>query len=125
MAAKTTPRFGRINGQVYYAERISQVYSLIPAGTAIYSWTPNAYDSIVAAQAALTSALTINAVITKSQLGDRANFLFLGDATGRTVTFGTDFIPTATLAVGASKRASASFQFDGVKWVETGRAVQP
>jgi hypothetical protein len=50
--------------------------------------------------------------------------LFLADGTGRTVTFGTGFAPSATLAITASKHASASFVFNGALWMETGRAIQ-
>lgn len=125
MAAKTTPRFGRTAGQVFYSERISQSYNLIAAGTATLSAAPKGWHTLYSATAAMTSALTINSVTTNAQLGDQLVFLFLADATPRVVTFGTDMISAGTLTVAASKRGSATFVFDGVKFVETGRLVQP
>lgn len=125
MAARTTPRFGRTDGQVFYAERISQSFSLIPVGTATLAITPNAYESIYVAQVAMTSALTVNATTTKAQLGDKLTFLFLANTTARVITFGTGFTSTGTVTAAISKRASATFVFDGVKYVEVGRAVEP
>lgn len=72
----------------------------------------------------LTGALTMTAETVRPQIGDLLSILFLADATARTVTFGTGFAPSATLVVAISKRASGTFIFDGVSWVETGRAIQ-
>lgn len=74
--------------------------------------------------ATLTGALTMTAETSRPLIGDQLVVLFLADGTGRTVTFGSGFAPSATLAITASKRASASFVFDGAAWVETGRAIQ-
>ena len=125
MAASLTPRFGRTAGQIFYAERISQSYNLIAAGTTTLSAAPKAYDTIYVAQAAMTSNLTVNAVTTSAKLGDQITFLFLADTTARVVTFGTDFISGGTVTAAISKRASATFKFDGVKFVEISRFVQP
>lgn len=74
--------------------------------------------------ALLTGALTMTAEVTRPKIGDTLTILFLADGTARTVTFSTGFAPSATLAITASKRASAEFCFDGAAWVETGRAIQ-
>lgn len=74
--------------------------------------------------ATLTGALSLTAETTRPMIGDELTVLFLADGTGRTVTFSTGFAPSATLAITASKRASATFTFDGAAWVETGRAIQ-
>lgn len=77
----------------------------------------------------LTGALTVNigvatqADATPPFVGDEVTFLFTVDGTNRTVTFGTGFSPSATLALTASKKGSASFRYDGATFVETGRAV--
>lgn len=46
------------------------------------------------------------------------------DAGGaRTVTFGTNFRPTATLVGTANKRMCIQFMSDGTNWIETGRTI--
>lgn len=72
----------------------------------------------------LTGNLALSIDTTSAYLGDKVICLFTSDSGGtRTVTFGAGFKPSATLAVLASKFGSASFMFDGVNFVETGRAV--
>jgi hypothetical protein len=83
----------------------------------------NAHKTVVK-PATLTGALSMTAETDRPKIGDELNVLFLADGTGRTVTFSTGFAPSATLVVAASKRASATFIFDGAAWVETGRAIQ-
>lgn len=82
--------------------------------------------------AVLTGALTINVNVVDSLSGDAANGPFVGDilqihlvsdATSRTVTFGTGFLSTGTLAVTTAKFAIISFVFNGTGWMESGRAV--
>lgn len=73
--------------------------------------------------AQLTGALSMTAETTRPQIGDELTILFNADGTARTVTFSTGFSPSATLVVAISKQASATFCFDGVSWVETGRAI--
>lgn len=74
--------------------------------------------------AQLTGALTITAETSRPQIGDDLTILFNADTTARTVTFSTGFSPSAaTLVVAISKQASITFCFDGVSWVETGRAI--
>lgn len=76
----------------------------------------------------LTGALTMTANVgsstTPPYVGDELQIMLLADATSRTVTFGTGFAASAALVLPISKRATASFVFDGAAWVETGRAIQ-
>lgn len=73
----------------------------------------------------LTGALTLNlTAVTSSRIGDRLTVLLLSDGTGRVVTFGTNIATSGTLTLVASKRGSATFMFDGTKFVETGRAIE-
>ncbi len=72
---------------------------------------------------ALTGAVTLTAGTTLPQVGDEIKFLFSADATNRIVTFGTGFASTGTLTVTASKKATATFRFDGAAWVEAGRSI--
>jgi len=71
----------------------------------------------------LSLTIGVGSSTTHPYAGDTITCLFLADGSNRTVTFSTGFTPSATLVVTASKRASASFMFDGTSWVETGRAI--
>jgi hypothetical protein len=77
----------------------------------------------------LTGALTINVGVGNATnppfVNDELIVMFFGDATGRTVTFGTGVtVNAATLVLAAgSKRGSTTFVFDGTAWVETGRST--
>lgn len=56
-------------------------------------------------------------------VGDRVEFLLVSDGTSRVATFGTGFLPTATLSVTTAKFAMISFIFNGTSWIEEGRSV--
>lgn len=72
----------------------------------------------------LTGGVTITAGTTDPYIGDKLELIFSADATNRTVTLGTGFAATAaTIVVTASKKATASFVFDGAQWVEQSRAI--
>jgi hypothetical protein len=50
--------------------------------------------------------------------------VIINDATsGKTITFGTNFKPTATLVGTASKTATVSWLSDGTNWYEVGRST--
>ena len=61
----------------------------------------------------LTGNITINATVSALEPGDVVEFLFLSDASIRTVTFNTGFGPSGTLATVANNRAYRRFVFDG------------
>lgn len=72
----------------------------------------------------LTGALTLNTVVTDCVAGATLVLLFKSDGTNRTVTLGTGLTSSAaTIVVSANKNASVSYVFNGVAFVETGRAV--
>jgi hypothetical protein len=94
-----------------------------PAYAASIALKLNAARTVVKV-AQLTGALSITAETSRPQIGDELTLLFNADATARTVTFSTGFSPSAsTLVVAISKQATITFMFDGVSWVETGRAI--
>lgn len=109
-------------------DRIRNNAYLTPAYAATIALTPTKSNTLVKV-GVLTGALTITmgvgAADAAPYVGDVTNFLFEADGTGRTVTFGTGTVPDGTLAVGISKKATASFMFDGVAWIETSRTIQP
>jgi hypothetical protein len=82
--------------------------------------------------AVLTGAVTFNVNVVDPLSGDALNGPFVGDViefylvadgTSRVVTFGTGFLPTATLSVTTAKYAYAAFKFNGTGWIEIGSAV--
>lgn len=93
-----------------------------PAYASTLSVTTNASKTFIE-PAVLTGAMTVNAVVTNAQEYDELVVILLSDTTSRTVTFGTNFKTTGTIAPAISKSATISFVFDGTNWLETGRAV--
>lgn len=122
-AQATAPRFGTTKNKDNTGRVLTYGY-IAPVYAATIAITPNYFDLVVKPET-LTGALTINLDVTSARVGDRIECLFLSDGTGRVVTFGTGFASSGTLTLILSKRGSASFVFDGVAYVETGRAIQP
>jgi len=94
-----------------------------PAYASTIAVTLNAYETIIK-PAALTGNVTFNATVTSSKIGDKVYFMFSASAADRTVTFGTNFTPTATLVVDSGEVATATFMYNGSKFIELGRAKQ-
>lgn len=73
--------------------------------------------------ATLTGALALSVDVTDAYIGDKIIVMLTADGSNRTTTFGSGFSPSATLVTTASKSATASFIFNGVAFVEMGRAI--
>ena len=73
---------------------------------------------------ALTLTIGVGSATTAPMVGDTVRFLIKSDASIRVVTFSTGFQPAGALSTVANKTVSASFEFDGTGWQETGRAIQ-
>lgn len=77
--------------------------------------------------ATLTGVVTFTANVGDANnppyVGDEIEFFLTPDGTTRVATFGTGFLPTATLSVTTAKQAFISFKFNGTAWIETARAV--
>jgi hypothetical protein len=72
----------------------------------------------------LTGALSLTAETTRPQIGDELTIMFTADGTQRTVTLSTGLTGSAaTIVIPISKQATFTAVFDGVSWVETGRAI--
>lgn len=72
----------------------------------------------------LTLTIGVGSATTPPFVGDRITLIAKSDASIRTITFGTGFQPSATLATVASKTVSAQFVFDGTGWQELSRGIQ-
>ena len=121
----TTPRFGTTAGRDNTGRVTTYAYSA-PVYAATYTVNANASETFVK-MGTLTGAQTVTANVTNSHVADKLVFMFTADTltAGRVVTFSTNIVYTAaTFTVDASQKATASFVFDGVKWIETGRAKQ-
>lgn len=92
--------------------------------TAVSYQKPNAFETIIQV-GTLQRALTDSLSVKNAYVGDRVTFVFTADTltAGRVVTFGNNIKSAGTLTVAKSKKATASFQFDGVAWIERGRAI--
>lgn len=116
-------RFGTTKGRDNTG-RVLTYAVLAPAYSATVTVAPSNYQTIIK-PATLTGACTINATETNSKYCDIIRFIFTSDATGRVVTFGTNFVSAGTLTLVASKQATATFIYDGANYVELSRAIQP
>lgn len=120
---KTAPKYGLLKSEDNTGRVIT--YDLqTPAYATPLEITSKNYDTLII-PLLLTGVITLNATVTGgSSKGDVITFIFTSDATGRTVTFGTNFVVTAaTLALTASKQGTIVFKSDGIKWIEISRTV--
>lgn len=73
---------------------------------------------------ALTGVCTVNPSITNSYIGDELVLLFSNGTGGAlVVTLGANVSSIGTLSVAAGKKGTIYAVFDGLTWVETGRAA--
>lgn len=126
-----SPRFTGLKNKENTERAIKRGY-LAPVYAATIALATSGFDPINAYHLVnpglLTGALTVTAPVgtttTGPLIGDVLEFLFVSDATGRTVTFGTGFAASAaTLVIAASKYGTAEFIFNGTIWVEKSRTL--
>jgi hypothetical protein len=128
--ARFTNNVGAFNQGTDNTDRVRNNEFLDPVFAATIALKPKASYTLVK-PGVLTGALTMTADVGSGAndappfVGDKIEAMFTADATGRTVTFGTGFVPNGALVVAISKKATASFMFDGAAWLETGRVLQP
>ncbi len=122
MAAITSlTQFSAVGDNNSYEGKGIKSYTQAYAATSAPVLKP-AFKQIVA-YAQLTGAMTINADVTALKQWDTVVFHFSSDGTSRTVTFGTGFVATATIAPAISKDARIEFEFDGTALREVTRWV--
>ncbi len=88
-----------------------KAYAQVFASTSAWVAKPS-YVQIVS-YAQLTGAMTINATLTSLLQWDEVVFVFEADASQRIVTFGTGFLSSGTLTVGAAGGATVRAIYDG------------
>lgn len=126
LAQSTSPRYGLLKNQDNTGRVLTYgSLTVTPTGTLV-TIRPNAYTSLITiATTSLSPTFTVN--VGGSYLSDKMDLLITLNATGtRTLTFSTNLIGTATtMTVAASKQALLTYIFDGAKWMEISRSVQP
>ena len=123
-AQHTTPRFGYTKNSNNTGSSCTYAYASKLTATSPMALTPNAYETVITTDS-LKNALTVTIATTNGYVGDKVKIFFLGDATGRTVTFSTGTAAkSTTMAVAATKWAVVEFCFNGVVWVEDFRMFQ-
>lgn len=126
-AQSTSPRWGGGPPQNDNTGRIL-TYAVITVttttATTVSYQKPNAYETVIIV-GTVAHALTDSLSVSNAFVGDNVTFVFTGDTltAGRVVTFGNHIKSVGTLTVPKSKKATATFIFDGVAWIETGRGI--
>lgn len=121
------PRFtGAKNTENTYVGFAADYQAPVYAATIALAIKPGAAKTLVQ-PATLTGAVTFTVNVGDANnapyVGDRIEFLLVPDGSSRVATFGTGFLPTATLSVTTAKFAMISFIFNGTSWIEEGRSV--
>ena len=121
----TTNRFTAGAGQDNTFRTVTQDYQA-PAYAATIAVTTAAERTKVI-PGDLTGALALSAGVgtatTAPYVGDKLDFVF-SSAPGETITFGAGLAVTAaTLIIPATKYATITFMFNGIKWVERSRSI--
>ena len=128
----TTPRFGTAKNQDNTARVLTYKFisTADAAGADTVKFSPNAYTTISRPSAALRVSDSIQYSITStttSYVGDKIECQFLAGAGTCKVKFiGSNWKAgsgTTTLSMSSGTRASISFVFDGVYWIEVSRTT--
>lgn len=127
-AQSTTPKFSTTKYGDNTGKSLTYgVLAVTPTSTMV-TIKPNFNFYQLATVATTSISPTFTASTTYSNKADQLDLLITSNATGtRTITLGTGFIANAvtTQTLAASKQALFRFIFDGSKYVEISRAVQP
>lgn len=121
--AATDPKFGTTPNQDNTYRMLNNGY-VNPAYAATLAYTPIHHNTIYK-PAALTGAVTLNLTVTNANVGDMFTYIATASGATRITTFGTGFISAGTLSAADAKQVTAKFIFDGAKFVEISRFVQP
>lgn len=119
----TTPRFSTRTGDDSTGRVLSLAY-VTPTYAAILAVTPNASQTYYQ-PTVLTGAMTINATLTTSYVGDEQLWILLSNTAAQVVTFGTGYTPNGAITPNISKVATIKFVYTGTSWVEIARTLQP
>lgn len=130
-AQSTTPRFGTTKNSDNTGRVLT--YKLVTtndaAGNDTISVTPNAWETIIRPSSNITDSVNIKAVLTNCQLGDYLTVIINKGSGAGAVRFPSAYFitPLATqrYTIAASKTNIFRFQFNGVKFIEIGKTVQP
>lgn len=91
------------------------------ASAATVTITPTLKKTLV--EVTVAQDLTVEAAAGEAEQGDEMIVKLANDGTIRTVTFGTGFKASGTVAGTVNKTIVVSFIYDGTNWFETGRSA--
>lgn len=140
-AQSTTPRYGLSAGRDNTGRVLTWgATTVTPSSATVTIPAQNKYSNLVTIGSS-TAVTTVSAVLTSSYLDDRMDVKVLSAAADRTLTFVSasfvgnvmatqsgSLLPIATgstQVVPSGKTAIFKFTFDGAKWNEVSRSVQP
>lgn len=127
-AQSTSPRFGTTANSDNTGRVITYgTATVTPTSTMVTIPAQKTFYKMVTV-ASVSISPTFTAAISSSYKADQMDLVILAEATGtRTITLSTNFIANAatTQTLAASKQATFRFVFDGSKWVEVARSIQP
>ncbi len=130
-AQSTSPRFGTTKNRDNTGRVLTYatVTTADEAGNDTIAFTPNAWETIVRPSANLTDSVNIKATLTNCYLGDYLTVIVTKGTTNGAVRFPSAYFITSTstqrVTITANKTAVIKFQFNGVKFIEIARLVQP
>lgn len=128
-AQTVTPRWGNnpaVNDNTYRSLSLTTT-TVTPTSTLVTIAPKSSYYNLISiASTSISPTFTVN--VTKAYYGDELVMFVTPNSTGtRTITLSTNIIgnATTTQTLAASKQAYFKFVFDGAKYQETSRSIQP
>lgn len=130
-AQSTTPRYGITKSRDNTGRVLT--YNFVAtnddAGNDTISTTPNAWETIIRPSSNLTDSVNIKCPLTNCYVGDYLTVIVTKGSTNGAVRFPSAYFITSTstqrCTITANKTAIFRFQFNGVKFIEISRLVQP
>lgn len=126
-AQTVTPRMGTgANNDNTGRSYTYNTTTVTPTSTLI-TFPSNVVNERVVVVASTSISPTFTANLTQNYLGDKLQVFINPNATGtRTITLGSSFIGSAsTFTVAANKSSQIRFFFNGTKWIEVSKTVEP
>jgi hypothetical protein len=125
-------RFGTTASQdnTYRPLNLSLVTYVLKTGVDTLKLKPNAFETHIRCSSTLSDSLAIQVTsVTNCKLGDKIYLQVRSDASTRKLKLvgNTTFVTgsTTSISLAANKSAILTFYFDGSRWLEASRFVQP
>lgn len=125
-AQTVTPRMGTgANNDNTGRSYTYQTVTITPTSTMV-AFPSNVTNEKLVVISSVTISPTFTANVTQNYIGDKLRLLVAASSVSRTITLSTNFIGSAaTMTIAANKKSQMGFVFDGAKWIEIDRTVEP